>query len=138
MSDTPETPKATMNKATTLLFYIASDSHTLRSIMGIELCDEVIPDTNRRKLKYLNIQRHWLVREYADGHTYRFDPDNFFKITKACSDGEAHMILWLLNVWNPHYAKSKRRNFDLFQALNTLDSGNRQCIADWLQNPIWP
>jgi len=48
------------------------------------------------------------------------------------------MAVWLLNVWNPSYAKSKKWNFDLFAALANLDSGNRQAICDWLKNPIWP
>jgi len=104
--------------------------------MGIEITED--GPLGSRKIRYENIHRAWLVKRYADSMELNFDPDLFFKLNRNCSDGEFYMVLFLLNVWNPSYAATKKHKFDLFAALNSLDEGNRQAICDWLQHPIWP
>ncbi len=125
--------KATLSNPTRLLFHIAAHSHTLRETFGIE-----IEDRESDKIRIVNISRPWLVSHPVRRDEYTFDPAKFAKLLEGCSDGQRHMFLWILNVWNENYAKSKGWQFDLFKALNTLDGENRQAIAWWLKRPVWP
>jgi len=124
--------KATLSKATSLLFHIAAKSHTLRDMFGIELN----PDSEG--FRYLSIERPWLEPHPVRKNEYTFSADTFARRLDACSTGEQHMMLFILNVWNPAYAKSKGWQFDLFRALDSLDPGNRDAIAWFLHHPIWP
>ncbi len=117
-----------------MLFRIAAPSHTLRGFMGIELDHSSVVS----KIKIVTCVRPWLKAHILRPNDLSFDPDAFFKLTRSCSEGERHMVLWLLNVWNPSYAKNKKWHFDLFDALGGLDSENRSAIVVWLNNPQWP
>ena len=136
MTETAPTPKATLHKNTSLLFHIAARSHTLAEMFGIER-DREFPE---ERIKFHSIDRPWLVPHFKhQGDVLAFDPDKFAKrYLGRCSDGQEHMVRFILNVWNPSYAQSKGWTFDLFKAMNTLDQGNRQAIAWWLEHPLWP
>ena len=125
--------KATLSEPTRLLFHVAARSHTLRETFGIE-----IEDWENYKISFAGIPRPWLVPHPIRRDEFSFDPDMFATRLLACSDGQRHMFLWILNVWNESYACSKGWQFDLFKALNTLDAENRQAIAWWLEHPVWP
>lgn len=121
----------TLGTATKLLFHIAARSHCLAEQFGIELQDD---DT----LKFLDVPRPWLQPRYPGATELSFDPDLYAKTRHQCSTYTAHMRLWILNVWNPSYARSKKWKFDLMEAAGGLDSGNLNAIAWWLKHPLWP
>lgn len=127
----PEKLKLVLGEAARSLFHIAANSHTLRDLMGIE-------QTGLGTFKILPVARPWLTPHPLRANEFSFDPDRFRKCNRSLSDGENDMVLWLLNVWNPDCAKLKKWDFDLFAAIGRLDSDNRQAIADWLSNPVWP
>lgn len=139
-TQTTPPPAATLSTATGLLFHIAATSHTLADLFGVEH----IPDLLEAgvKLKIYQRPRPWLDQHprHTDPATVlmTFDPDKFAARLDHYSAGERHMMLWILNVWNPHYARSKGWTFDLFKALDSLDQANRQAIATWMERPIFP
>lgn len=67
-----------------------------------------------------------------------FDPDRFMRQLAGASDGERLCALFVVNVWNPPYAKSKKWNFDLFNFIGTADVRNKQPVLKWMANPYWP
>jgi hypothetical protein len=125
--------KASLSNPTRILFHIAAHSHTLRETFGIEF-----EEPENGKFTFASIPRPWLIPHPIRQDEYTFDPDRFATLLQACSDGQRHMFLWILNVWNESYAKSKGWQFDMFKAINSLDKGNRDAIARWLQHPVWP
>lgn len=135
--EAPATQKkaASLTKATAILFHIAARSHVLAEQFGVELISpESEPGTEPALMLY-TIQRPWLTRR---GGELTFDADKYAETLYQCSDYTTHMRLWILNVWNSGYAKSKGWDFNLFKALNGLDDNNRRAIAWFLRNPIWP
>jgi len=132
---TPATQKTKLNTATSLLFHIAARSHVLAEQFGVELISPDCEPENEPALTFYALPRPWLSER---GGELAFDADKYAKTIYNCSDYTAHMRLWILNVWNPSYARSKGWNFDLFKALNGLDDNNRRAIAWFLRNPIWP
>jgi hypothetical protein len=120
-----------LSRPTQLLFHIAVRSHTLADYFGADLSDD------ETRLVFRQIERPWLTPHPALPE-WTFDADRFAKKLGVCSTGEEQMVRWILNVWNPGYAKSKGWHFDLFKALDSLDQNNREAICWWLQNPIWP
>jgi hypothetical protein len=72
----------------------------------------------------------WMVKD--------FDPDRFFDHMGVWSSGERLVGMFLLNVWNPGYAKSKGWTFNLFDAVGTLDRPHLAPIIEWMLNPVWP
>lgn len=136
----PCLPRATLSTATALLFHIAATSHTLAELFAIEHDPESLNGTN--KLKLYNQPRPWLDKHPRNHEPetilYTFDPDKFAARLDQCSTGQRHMILWILNVWNPGYARSKGWTFDLFSALDSLDQSNREAISKWMERPIFP
>ena len=134
---TTEPAKATLSEPTRILFQIASRSHTWCELLGIEVIErgDVV-----NKLRYQIMPRSWLVPHPTRMNELSFDPDIFAKrLAGGMSDGERHMSLFLLNVWNPGYARQQKGwNFDLFAALRQLDGGNCAAIAWFLHCPIWP
>ena len=131
----PATQKASLNKATSILFHVAARSHVLADQFGIELISPDDPLEQETALTFHDVPRPWLTLRGAE---LAFDADRYAKTLYECSDYTTHMRLWILNVWNSGYAKSKGWHFDLFKALNGLDDNNRRAIAWFLQNPIWP
>ena len=127
---------ATLSQPTHLLFHIASRSHTLAEIFGVEMCGEFPGEA----LRFLPIARPWLIPHPVGKDELSFDAEAFGqKLCGGCSKGQRYMIQFILNVWNPGLASTHLAwHFDLFAALNTLDSGNRDAIGWWLKNPLWP
>lgn len=70
--------------------------------------------------------------------TKDFDSDNFYAMIGVWSSGEKLAAMFILNVWNPGYAKGKGWHFNLFDAVGTLDHSNIKPMIDWMLNPIWP
>ncbi len=67
-----------------------------------------------------------------------FDPDKFMAQLDCASDGELLCALFVVNVWNPGYAKQKGWVFNFFDFMGTADAGNREAFLAWAQNPVWP
>jgi hypothetical protein len=124
-------PKATLSSETRLLFFIAARSHNLAEQFGVELKDG-------GGLTLHNIPRPWLVPKFDGSREFTFNPDCYAATLDDCSDYTRHMRLWILNVWNPHYAKKRGWTFDLFAALRGLDSGNVDAIAHHMKLRAWP
>ena len=130
---------AQLSKATALLFHIAARSHSLAEMFGVEhIPGDPMPSRGSTALTFFAVQRPWLDRHPKDSLTLTFNADKFASRLDACSDGQRHMILWILNVWNPGYARSQGWDFDFFKALGTLDQDNREAIRWWMQIPVWP
>lgn len=134
----PAAPKATLSKQTSLLFHIAAKSHTLADMFGVEQVE--VPDSEppRFKGRLFSIARPWLEPHPGNPNEYTFSADKFAERLDACSKGERHMKLFILNVWNPTLASSRGWTFDMFKAMNVLDANNRAAIAWWLAHPIYP
>ena len=129
-----KTPKITIHQPTQLLFYVAAHSPTLREFFGIEITDWV-----SNKFQLTDIRRPWLISDPETPTECRFDADTFALRLRTCgAERQRWMVLWILNVWSPGESKRKGWEFDLFSALVSLDSENRQAIAWWLDNPLWP
>ena len=69
---------------------------------------------------------------------YEFEPHLFRNMMDCWSHGEWMCGMFVLNVWNPGYAKAQNWSFDIFEFLGTADPGNRKALLDWCGNPIWP
>jgi hypothetical protein len=67
-----------------------------------------------------------------------FDADLFHDMMRGWSTSERHAGLFILTVWNPHYACRKRWTFDLVEAVSSLDAVNREPIIEWMLNPFYP
>ena len=67
-----------------------------------------------------------------------FDADLFHDMMRGWSTSERHAGLFILTVWNPHYARKRRWTFDLVDAVSSLDADNREPILIWAQNPYYP
>jgi hypothetical protein len=131
-----QTP-VTLTEETKLLLNIASGVPVLCRLMG--LIKSAGSQPGRVRVGLVGMQRSWLGEHPIRGAAEKtFDPDKFAKRLDVVSTGERHAMLWLLNVWNPTYAKSKGWTFDLFAALSSLDSENSFGIAEWVANPRWP
>ena len=128
---------AHLSSATNLLFHIAARSHTLAEIFGVEPISTLDRSAAEPPLVFRSVPRPWLDPHPRDAAELTFNPQKFAKKLTACSDGQRYMMLWILNVWNPGFART-RWKFDLFQALGTLDGDNVAAICWWLERPIWP
>ena len=120
-----------LSAAASQLLDIAARSHSLCTMLGLYSDDGVT------KL-VAPTGRSWLVSHPKTHNTATVDPERLAARLSCCSEGEALMLCWLLNVWNPSHARKSGWTFDLFTAVGALDSGNIACIAEWLQNPVWP
>lgn len=130
-------PVVTLTAETKLLLTIAGNVPVLCRLMGLVHGAGAQP--GKLRVGLIAMQRSWLVAHPIRGAAETtFDPDKFAKRLGVVSSGERHAMLWLLNVWNPTYAKSKGWNFDLFSAFSSLDGENIVGIAEWIINPQWP
>lgn len=68
----------------------------------------------------------------------KFDADVLYKCSGPWSSGEKLCVLFVLNVWNPGYAKSQGWTFNLFDFVGTADIGNRAALQAWIDRPHWP
>ena len=78
------------------------------------------------------------IKVGSDWRPYEFEPDLFYENADCWSGGERLCVLFVLNVWNPGYAKHKGWTFNLFDFIGTADPGNRAALLKWCENPIWP
>jgi hypothetical protein len=123
-------PKKTLSMPTRMLFAVAAESHVLAEQFGIE------PDGDGYKI--LSIHRPWLTPHWKGSDELQFDPDEYAKELDCCSTYTRHMRLFILNVWNPGYAKSMGWHFNLFDAIGGLDGDNLAALAKFIRHPIWP
>ena len=79
-----------------------------------------------------------LARKIPSNINKDFDADVFIDNAGGWSSGEIKCALFIVNVWNPSYAKSKEWRFDLFAFAGTADSANMAALQEWLSNPIFP
>lgn len=143
MSTIATPPKAKLSEATLILFHIAARSHVLAEQFGVNLISPDAKPSEEPSLVFKTMSRPWLR---ASGKpispesavVMEFNPDAYALTLDACSEYTRHMRLWILNVWNSSYAKSKGWHFDLFKAARGLDDNNRRAIAWHLRNPIQP
>ncbi len=63
-----------------------------------------------------------------------FIPENVEAFLSSASHGEAIMARFFLGVWQ----RENDFNFDLFEAVKTLDTENLEIIIDWLKAPVTP
>jgi hypothetical protein len=73
-----------------------------------------------------------------DWHPIQFDPDQFFEMMGYWSTGETLCGLFVLNVWNSGYAKSKGWTFNLMDFVGTADGGNKAALIRRLERPMLP
>lgn len=67
-----------------------------------------------------------------------FDAEKLYGLSARWSTGERLCVLFVLNVWNPSYAKHKRWDFNLFDFVGTADDGNKEALLNWISKPEWP
>src|SRR4051812_18295052 len=119
-----EKPKTTLSEPTKMLFHVAVMIPCLQYFMGIE-------QTETGDVRFLSKPRPWLVSHPVHKEELSFDPDIFAQMLGKCSSGERHCMLFILNVWNPGYAKDKGWQFDLFKAFDSLDYENLEGMAEF-------
>jgi hypothetical protein len=73
--------------------------------------------------------------KFNDG---QFDADHFMEAAGPWSSGERRCALFIVNVWDPVYAKEKGWTFDLIDACSVLDDGNRAALIAWITCPRFP
>lgn len=131
---------AKLNTATSLLFHVAARSPLLAREFGVKMISRS-REGSEPKLEFIDGRRHLLDTEpgaEVGAEILCFSPDKLAAKLGKCSSGEYAMYCFILNVWNPGYAKSNGWHFDLFHALSSLDTENAQAIAWWLERPVWP
>ena len=115
-----------------MLCWIAVQSPALARMMGLELIND------GQQMRFVKMPRRWLCPHPVRSDEVTFNPEGFAQSLGVVSSGERHMMLWLLNVWNPTYAKSNGWQFDLFEAMHCLDSSNMSAITQWISSPVFP
>ena len=128
---TTTAPRFSLSEPTKQLLRLAASVPVLSKKMRVEVSDD------DKSLRYFG-QPPWLQPHPLRQEEWSFDSAKFAYEITGWSDGEQHAALWLLNVWNPGWAKSEGHRFDLFAAVGTLDSSNLNAIAEWMVNPVWP
>ena len=68
----------------------------------------------------------------------QFDPDAFMAMTGKWSTREILCALFVVNVWNPGYAKRQKWNFNIFDFFGTADADNAVVVSNWTLNPYFP
>lgn len=66
-----------------------------------------------------------------------WDAERLAKL-KGLSTGERHALLFVLNVWNPAWARASKLHFDVVQAFGSWDSRHQHAFLAWAMNPRWP
>jgi hypothetical protein len=133
MNDTATKPQATLGTATKQLLFLATTLPCLARKMNVSI---VAVEGEQPQL--LNYHRNvpWLEESYG---LLEFNPDKFHRCIGPWSTGEIYCALFLLNVWNPSYARDKRWRFDLFNFVGTCGGGEEvDAVIAWMKNPIWP
>ena len=128
---TTTAPRFALSDPTKQLLRLAASVPVLAQKMRVEISED------GQSLRFFG-QPPWLQPHPLRQEELSFDPPKFAYEIGAWSDGEQHAAIWLLNVWNPRWAKAEGYRFDLFAAVGTLDSFNLNAIAEWMVNPVWP
>ena len=131
LTTTTTAPRFSLSEPTKQLLRLAAAVPVLSRKMRVEVSDDGKSLSGFGKPPWL--QPHPLRQEELT-----FDAPKFTYEIGVWSDGEHHAAIWLLNVWNPGWAKTEGHRFDLFAAVGTLDSHNLNAIAEWMVNPVWP
>jgi hypothetical protein len=124
-------PKFRLSEPTKQLLRLAASVPVLSRKMRVEVSED------GKSLRFFG-KPSWLQPHPLRQEELTFDAPKFAFDMGVWSDGEQHAALWLLNVWNPGWAKAEGHRFDLFAAVGTLDSFNLNAIAEWMVNPVWP
>ena len=88
----------------------------------------------RRKLQHFDPTEPHPLR--PDERT--FDADRFYAAMAGWSRGEELCGLFVLNVWNPSYARDNGWSFDMFRFVNTADESNLDAFQTWIACPHFP
>ena len=128
---TTTAPRFSLSEPTKQLLRLAAAVPVLSHKMRVEVSDD------GKSLRYFG-KPPWLQAHPLRQEELTFDAPKFACEIDSWSAGEQHAALWLLNVWNPGWAKTEGHRFDLFAAVGTLDSSNLNAIAGWMVNPVWP
>lgn len=91
---------------------------------------EKILDLLRRFPCLNKIFKHWNPKE--------FDPDEFYGFIGGMSHGEKLCARFILNVWNPSYARQQGWDFDVMEFAVIADEDAKAAFMDWLIQPLWP
>lgn len=67
-----------------------------------------------------------------------WDVDRWVEMAGPWSHCERCAALFVANVWNWSYAKSKKWRFDSVDAVSVWDAENREAFLLWSANPVWP
>ncbi|MGC3958137.1 MAG: hypothetical protein QM813_09425 [Verrucomicrobiota bacterium] len=126
---TPATQKRKLTRATAQLYWVAVRIPVIAHKMGLNL------NQTGDALSY-DRNAPWLVKYGSD--ELSFDSNKFADNLGVWSSGERYAALFLLNVWNPGYAKSQGWDFNLFDCVGTLDTANLRGIVAWMERPVWP
>lgn len=99
--------------------------------------NNITPTSTEKIFKLIN---HFpcLRSKVENWQVKKFDPDLFLEIMTGASHGEHLCALFIVNVWNPAYAKKKGWDFDLMEFVGTCDLVSRTCLVEWVLNPVWP
>ena len=79
-----------------------------------------------------NRSHAWLTR------TTEFDPEHFHSLFAHACTVEALCARFVLNVWNPHYARAKGWNFDFLTFMIVADPLSLAALLNWMRNPSYP
>ena len=63
-----------------------------------------------------------------------YDPEAVDELLGVTSHGTAIMLRFFLGVWR----NDNQYEFDLFDAVQTLDAEHLKIIMDWVADPFWP
>lgn len=110
-------PKATMTK---LMHSAIHSTDPTQKIMGLI---RTIPCLSKR---------------YKGWNPEEFDPEAFYSLTIGMSHGEKLCALFILNVWNPSYARQRGWEFDVVEFAGTADAESRSAFLLWMADPVWP
>ena len=88
----------------------------------------------RSKVKHLNVTEPHPLRP----EEYTFDADRFHRSMAGWSSGERLCGLFILNVWNPGYARNCGWTFDVIEFMSVASQSNLEPVINWMLNPYWP
>lgn len=87
----------------------------------------------------LNLARSFpiLRHKLATWNPTVFEPDEFYRMSRPWSHGEQIAVKFVLEVWNSQFLNKHGDKFDL-KNLGQLDFPDREIIAAWILNPVYP
>lgn len=127
----PASPAPKLCDAASLLLFVAAGVPALARSMGLELVQDGVA------LRY-DRRAFWLEPHPVRPGEITFNADKFAQSLDASGAAERFCKLWLLNVWNPSYARLNGWDFDMITAARVLDGLNLCALGKWFANPIFP